>query len=239
MQAELAHVFTEKAQINQAPIFFSEKHFKVLQAEVVYNSAPRLLLKMQCLNGNKIKHVLEHDHILHSSLSGYYQVKNIPTTLMAIDVLNNIGFEITKKNLKDGILNVVRNTELLGRWQKLSDNPLVICDTGHNVDGISEVLRQISFTPHNKLHLVLGFVNDKDVDSILKMLPANAIYYFCKASIPRALDENILFDKARKYNLQGTSFPTVAEAYNSAKENADTDDLIFIGGSTFVVAEVL
>jgi len=239
MQEELKHIFIEKAKANNAPLYFADTHFQVLQAEIVYNHHPRLVVKLQCTNGSNLKHVLEHDHIIHSGLTGFYQVKNIATTLMAVDILNTQGFAMTEENLKKGFLNVVTNTEFMGRWQKLADEPLVICDTGHNVDGINEIVRQISFTPHHKLHMVLGFVNDKDVDSILKMLPPDAAYYFCKASIPRALDENILIEKAKKYNLKGDSFTTVADAYKSAKANANIEDLIFIGGSTFVVAEVL
>jgi len=239
MQPELVHVFTEKAKSNNSPIYFADTHFHVLHAEVVYNSHPLLVLKIQCTNGSDLKHVLEHDQVFQSPLPGYYQVKNIPTVLMAVDILNSRGFKMTEENVKKGISNVITNTELLGRWQKLSNEPLVICDTGHNIDGISEIVRQILFTPHHKLHMVLGFVNDKDVDSILKLLPTDAIYYFCKASIPRALDEKILAEKALKYHLHGKSFATVADAFRAAKKQAKTDDLIFIGGSTFVVAEVL
>ena len=239
LQPELVNIFIEKAQSTNSPIYFANKHFCVLQAEVVYNSHPRLLLKIQCINGSNLKHILENDHIVQSQLPGYYQVKNIPTTLMAVDILNTRGFKITEENVKKGLSNVITNTELLGRWQKLADDPMIICDTGHNIDGIGEIIRQISFTPHDKLHIVLGFVNDKDIDSILKLLPADAAYYFCKASIPRALDEKILIEKAKRNNLIGCSFSTVAEALKAAKMNAKTDDLIFVGGSTFVVAEVL
>jgi dihydrofolate synthase / folylpolyglutamate synthase len=239
IQQQLISIFKEKAKTNKAPIYITDSHFHVLQAEVVYNSHPRLVLKIQCTNGSNLKHVLEHDHILQSPLTGYYQVENIATTLMAVDIINSKGFHMEEENVKNGISKVIINTELFGRWQKIADEPLVICDTGHNEDGIREVLRQISFTPHHNLHMVLGFVNDKDIDSILKMLPSDAQYYFCKASIPRALDENILKEKALKYNLQGNAFSSVSAAYSSAKEIAGIDDLIFIGGSTFVVAEVL
>jgi len=238
-QKETDNIFIERSEIEKAPIFFADKHFHVLHAEIVYNHHPELMINFQFRNGNELTHIFEQDQVVRSPLSGYYQVKNITTVLMAVDVLNSNGFHLTEENVKLGIANVIGNTELLGRWQKLSDKPLVVCDTGHNPDGINEILHQISFTPHKQLHMVLGFVNDKDIDKILKMLPAEAKYYFCKASIPRALDENILKEKALKFSLCGESFSTVSDAYLSAKANADTEDLIFIGGSTFVVAEVL
>ncbi len=238
-QKKICKIFIEKSEIENAPIFFADKHFHVLHAEIVYNHNPELMINFQFRNGNELAHIFEQDQVVRSPLSGFYQVKNITTILMAADVLNSNGFCMTEENVKKGIANVIGNTELLGRWQKLSDKPLVICDTGHNPDGINEILHQISFTPHKELHMVLGFVNDKDIDQILKMLPAKAKYYFCKAPIPRALNENILKEKASKYSLYSKSFPTVTDAYESAKANAAIDDLIFIGGSTFVVAEVL
>ena len=158
---------------------------------------------------------------------------------MASDILYNKGYALTAEGVKKGIADVVPNTGLMGRWQKLADKPLVICDTGHNEDGIKEILRQITFTPHKKLHLVLGFVNDKDINPMLEKLPKDAEYYFCKASIPRALDETTLAKDAARYNLSGNTFSTVKEAYAAAQAMAEYDDLIFIGGSTFVVAEVL
>jgi dihydrofolate synthase/folylpolyglutamate synthase len=121
----------------------------------------------------------------------------------------------------------------------MDEKPLVVSDIGHNEGGLKETLKQINFTPHNKLHMVLGFVNDKDIDSIIHLLPNDADYYFCKAHIPRALDETVLAEKALKAGIKGNVFPTVEAAYKAAKDNADVEDLIYIGGSTFVVAEVL
>ncbi|MCX6011853.1 MAG: bifunctional folylpolyglutamate synthase/dihydrofolate synthase, partial [Chloroflexi bacterium] len=235
-QEEVKHIFSEKAKAQNAPIYFADSHFHVLQAEVMYNNHPELILKMQFNNGSDLHHIFEHDQVVRSPLTGYYQVKNIATVLMAVDVLNTRGFRMTEENVKKGIKNVVDNTELQGRWQKLADKPLVVCDTGHNADGLSEILRQISFTPHKKLHMILGFVNDKDINSILQMLPVNALYYFCKASIPRAMQEDILTENAKQFSLTGNAFPTVEEAYKTARMNAEPEDLIFIGGSTFVVA---
>ncbi|MFA5780702.1 MAG: folylpolyglutamate synthase/dihydrofolate synthase family protein [Bacteroidales bacterium] len=238
-QADIQHVFINKAQKENAPIYYADSYYHVLQAEVVYNHHTELIIKIQCRNGSGLKHIFDDDQVIRTSLTGYYQVKNIVSVLMASDILYNKGFTLTAEGVKKGIANVVTNTGLMGRWQKLADKPLVICDTGHNKDGIKEILRQITFTPHKKLHLILGFVNDKDVNPILEMLPKDAAYYFCKASIPRALDETILAKEAALFNLSGNTFSTVKEAYAAAQAMAEQDDLIFIGGSTFVVAEVL
>jgi len=127
----------------------------------------------------------------------------------------------------------------LGRWQCLSHNPLTICDTGHNVDGITEVLKHIKTIRHKKLHFVLGMVNDKDIDAVLELLPGDAVYYFCKADIPRGLDQNILKEKAFTKRLNGFSYDSVKDALNAAQNAAKPNDLIFVGGSTFVVAEVV
>ena len=127
----------------------------------------------------------------------------------------------------------------MGRWQMLNKQPLTICDTGHNEAGIKLILAQINQQSFEKLHFVLGVVNDKDITNILQLLPKNATYYFCQAKIPRALDVNILAEKATAVGLSGTTFPSVAAAYKAAQKNATAQDLIFIGGSTFVVAEVV
>jgi len=238
-QDEIKNVFINKAKKENSAIYFADDHFHILQAEVVYNHQPELMISLQFRNGNDLKHLFEKDQVIRSPLTGYYQVKNIPTVLMALDVLNSCGFNLSKENVLKGISKVIENTELLGRWQKLADKPLVICDTGHNEAGIKEVLHQISFTPHKKLHMVLGFVQDKDINSILKLLPSDAIYYFTRASIPRALDEFKLKEKAECTGLKGKAFPSVREAYDAAIKEANSDDMIFIGGSTFIVSEVI
>lgn len=174
-----------------------------------------------------------------SDLKGIYQEKNKKTVLAAIQQLMINGFSIAEENIKNGLLNVVKNTGLLGRWQILSENPLTICDTGHNEAGIKEVLKQISLTKHNHLHFVFGAVNDKEIDSILSMLPKNATYYFCQAKIPRALDVNVLYTKAKKIELKGNPYDSVENAIKQAKSNASVNDLVFVGGSTFVVAEAI
>jgi dihydrofolate synthase/folylpolyglutamate synthase len=133
---------------------------------------------------------------------------------------------------------VVRNTQLKGRWQKLRERPLVICDTGHNVDGLSEVVRQIRSISYNHLYIVLGMVKDKDISAALSLLPKEAQYYFCQAKLPRAMDAEVLAEKAGAAGLRGTVIRDVNEALRAALTKAGADDLIFIGGSTFVVAEL-
>ncbi|HRN40497.1 MAG TPA: folylpolyglutamate synthase/dihydrofolate synthase family protein, partial [Vicingus sp.] len=159
-----------------------------------------------------------------SDLKGIYQEKNKKTVLAAIQQLMNSGFSITEEIIKNGLLNVVKNTGLLGRWQILSENPLTICDTGHNEAGIKEVLKQISLTKHNHLHFVFGAVNDKEIDSILSMLPKNVTYYFCQAKIPRALDVNVLYTKAKEFELKGNPYDSVENAIKQAKVNASAND---------------
>ena len=174
-----------------------------------------------------------------TDLLGNYQRKNIITALKCIDVINHIGFNITDRQVKKGLRDVVKNTGLLGRWQVLSRSPLIICDAAHNVEGLVEILVQIQSTAHKNLHFVLGMVKDKDIDPMLKLLPENTAYYFCKPDIPRGLDQNELREKAKKHNLSGKSYPSVNEALKNAKSNAKRDDLVFVGGSSFVVAEIV
>ncbi len=144
-----------------------------------------------------------------------------------------------KQSIFEGLQSTIKNTSLLGRWQVIGNNPLIICDTGHNEDGIKAVVEQISTTPYKTLHFVFGTVGDKNPDKILQLLPKDAIYYFTKADIPRAMNEQELAEKAAGFGLKGTSFSTVVEALKAAKNKASVKDLIFVGGSTFVVAEIL
>ncbi|MDD4529794.1 MAG: bifunctional folylpolyglutamate synthase/dihydrofolate synthase, partial [Bacteroidales bacterium] len=171
--------------------------------------------------------------------SGNYQLKNIATVICAIEELGNIGFKFSEEEIRAGFLNLQTNSPLMGRWQTLSTNPLTICDTGHNEDGLSYVIEQINQTPHNNLHFVLGMVNDKDIDKVLSMLPKQAHYYLCKANIPRGLEVEILAEKAKEAGLIYSTYKSVKEALSSAQRNAKENDLVFVGGSTFTVAEVV
>ena len=174
-----------------------------------------------------------------SDLMGDYQIHNKKTVVQTIAILNNqFQFKITDSNLKTGLLKVKVNTGLLGRWQQLGEFPKIICDTAHNPNGLEMVMKQIQKEKFDTLHIVLGVVNDKDLDKILPLFPTDAIYYFCKPNIQRGLDVSILQEKASQYGLKGKTYHSVLESYKKALEEATKSDFIYIGGSTFVVAEI-
>ena len=175
-----------------------------------------------------------------SDLVGEYQIHNKKTVLQTLAVLQTQKeFIVTESTIRLGLLNVIKNTKLEGRWQQLGEFPKIICDTGHNKNGLELVMNQIQKEKFDSLHIVLGVVNDKDLDEILPLFPKKAIYYFCKPNIPRGLDALLLQENAAKFGLQGKVYPSVSESYSSALESARATDFIFIGGSTFVVAEIL
>jgi dihydrofolate synthase/folylpolyglutamate synthase len=176
---------------------------------------------------------------LKVSLMGWYQKKNIVTTLTACKTLIELGYKIDNTDIYKGLEEVQTATGLLGRWQTLGHNPRIICDIGHNETGIKAVIEQIKNTPYKNLHIVWGMVNDKDTDTILALLPTEATYFFTRASIPRSLDEKLLLQKAEKYNLSGSHYPNVKTAIKEARKISTPNDLIFIGGSTFIVADAL
>lgn len=182
------------------------------------------------------KHISD---VYKSDLVGSYQAKNIKTVLQTIKILKTKGFKISQKNIEKGLRHVIKNTGLLGRWQVLHNHPKVICDTGHNRDGLTYVMKQLLEETFEKLHIVFGVVNDKDIQSIIDLLPKQATYYFCKPDIPRGLDANQLKQIFNNYGLQGEAYHSVVQAYKVAYKNASQNDLIFIGGSTFVVAEII
>ncbi len=173
-----------------------------------------------------------------TDLLGVYQLKNIKTAVQCLRLLGQIGLEIDMDQVVNGLKNVSQNTGLKGRWQILGENPKVICDTAHNREGLSLVISQVQQENFDNLHIVLGVVNDKDLKDILSLLPKNATYYFCKPDIPRGLSAELLKKEGLAYGLYGDVFQSVAAAYQDAIEKAAEDDLIFIGGSTFVVAEL-
>ena len=172
-------------------------------------------------------------------LKGSYQTKNITTTLQTIKELQLKGFRITNKNIKSGLINVINNTGLKGRWQVLQTKPKVICDTAHNKEGLTYVMRQLLKEEFKNLHIVFGAVNDKDLSTIIKLLPKKAMYYFCKPNIPRGLDVKDLKLFFLENGYTGEGYASVNEAYNEALKNAKESDLVFVGGSTFVVAEII
>lgn len=232
-QAAVKKVFVEKAEKERTSIFFASQEYKAMNIRSSFKSASPLLLT-DIVKGRKLVY-----QDLECSLTGQYQRKNIPTVLKAIELLNEKNFSISEKSLRKGIAKVVKQTGLRGRWEILSQKPLTIADTGHNEAGIKEVLAQIENVLHRKLHFVIGVVNDKDVRTILKMLPEDAVYYFCKASIPRALPQEELKELAAKAGLKGKTYPSVNQALKAAQAAAKKNDLVFVGGSTFVVAEAI
>ena len=172
-----------------------------------------------------------------SDLVGDYQIQNSKTAVAAIKILK--GYQVSKENIKNGLLNVVKNTNLKGRWQVLQEHPKVICDTAHNKEGLAIVLNQLKKQPFKKLHIVLGVVADKKLETILPLFPSSADYYFCKPAISRGLSEAILEANAKKFNLIGEKYSSVKLALKSALLNANQQDIIYVGGSTFVVAEII
>lgn len=171
-------------------------------------------------------------------LKGYCQEKNKKTILCAVELLKN-ELNIKEENIAEGLKNVVELTSLMGRWQKLSSSPLIIADTGHNVAGMQYIVSQIADIKAENKRLVIGMVGDKDITSMLKLLPKDAIYYFCNAQIPRALPAEELKRKASEFGLKGNAYPSVSDALDSAKHDASTNDFIFVGGSNFTVAEII
>ena len=175
-----------------------------------------------------------------SKLLGDYQISNKKTALQTLKVLQEQNqYKISEENIINGFWNVIENTGLQGRWQQLGNNPKIICDTAHNSHGLKIVLNQIQKEHYKTLHVVFGVVNDKDLAEILPLFPKKAVYYFCKPNIPRGLDAKALKEKAIAYQLYGEIFHSVSEAYQKAREMAATHDFIYVGGSTFVVAEIL
>jgi dihydrofolate synthase/folylpolyglutamate synthase len=228
-QLEVISVFNNKAKELKAPIEFADKNYKVIAFGYQNN-----LLSIELLykkTNTKYSYNLD--------LQGSYQIKNVIGVLNTIEILKQKGFLIEDNAVYKALEHVQRITGLQGRWQIIQEKPLVIADTGHNQDGIKEVLENLKRYSYKKLHVVLGVVNDKDISTILKMLPKEATYYFCKASIPRALDEKVLSEQAKKVGLIGKTFKTVPEALTTAKKQAKVNDLIFVGGSTFTVADIL
>jgi len=172
-------------------------------------------------------------------LTGSYQLKNVKTVLAAVNELRSQGFAITDEHIKTALRKVKKLTGLHGRWEVLSKRPLIICDTGHNPDGIQEVLKNIEGVNYEQLHFVIGMVNDKDSGKVLAMLPKDAVYYFCKPDIPRGLEAESLKQQAESFGLRGEAYPSVKAALVAAQKKATANDLVFVGGSTFVVAEIV
>ena len=173
-----------------------------------------------------------------TDLKGEYQLKNIKTAVQTIKLLDKTKFKVVLEDIEKGLKHVSQNTGLKGRWQVLNEKPKVVCDTAHNREGLQFVMEQLGREKFKKLHFVLGVVNDKDLGGILSLMPKKATYYFCKPDIPRGLDAKTLNQEALEQGLIGNVYASVGKAYQEALLNADSDDMIYIGGSTFVVAEL-
>jgi dihydrofolate synthase/folylpolyglutamate synthase len=170
-------------------------------------------------------------------LGGFYQQRNIPGVMNTLELLQKY-FRVTPEQIKTGMETVLENTGLKGRWQKIASNPTVICDTAHNFSGVQQVLFQLASEQYKRLYIIWGMVKDKDTGPVLGLLPSHATYYFCQAKIPRALDGEMLRRKALTFGLRGEVIRDVNEALMAARAQATAEDLIYIGGSTYVVAEI-
>ena len=225
----LKEIASEKAGIikNNTPVVIGEDQDEVM--DVFLKKASEMNADIYWSSDKK------HDYV--TDLLGSYQKKNIKTALQTLEVLK--GFTILKTHIREGLLNVVKNTNFKGRWQILKEIPKVICDTAHNKEGLQIVLDQLANQSFKNLHIVLGVVNDKKLEELLPLFPKHANYYFCKPDIPRGLDKHELEVKANLFGLLGSTYESVNEAYLQAVSNAEKEDLVFIGGSTFVVAEVV
>lgn len=224
-----AKVFESVAKENNSPIVFADQYMKVENAVDVAEG-----LQMDIVQkGVRFASLV-------SPLAGDYQTKNILGVIETIDCLNKYhDFKIDDATIRKGIENLSENFPLCGRWQRLSDKPLTICDTGHNEDGLRFVINQLSKQKYKTLRFVLGMVSDKDVDKVLGMLDKKAIYYLCKADIPRGLSVDTLAEKAEKAGLNFKKCTSVSEALQQAQAEAEDNDLVFVGGSTYTVAEVV
>ncbi len=224
-QEETAPVFNDVSRELKANIYFADREYQVesdhcgdylvrrRNAEVLFPS-------------------------LHSDLKGVYHARNLPGILKTVDLLRERNFTISEKAIEEGIRSAAAVTGLKGRWQLLRNNPTMICDIAHNEDGIKPIMAYIGGQPYPQVHIIWGMVNDKNTEAILKLLPVDAQYYFCEAQIPRALAADVLAQQAKACGLSGKVYKDVNKAISTALETAHKDDLIFIGGSTFVVAEI-
>ncbi|MGQ1946206.1 bifunctional folylpolyglutamate synthase/dihydrofolate synthase [Geofilum sp. OHC36d9] len=228
-QKETEPVFIGKAIQNDSSIVFAADHFSVAMGSL--NDGFRVI-------------DIYHDNNLFLSgvrlpLAGIYQSENVACVMAAVMELRAAGFVVSKTHIKKGLENVIVNTGLMGRWQVLEHHPQVVCDTGHNEDGIRQVVAQLKECTYEQLHVVIGMAGDKEVDEVMALMPKDAVYYFTRADIPRSMPADKLMQIGHRHGLRGDMFHSVKEAVAAAKKNASVNDLIFIGGSNFVVAEVV
>lgn len=251
----LPEIAKEKAGIikTNVPVIIGEKHPETMPVfqETAHKKNTKIIFAEDCFtsdymledfSGKVIFNIKQNGQIIYPNiildLSGNYQKKNLITILCTLETIRNNyqWFTIGTKAIYNGLENVTSLTGFAGRWQVLQHNPLIVLDIAHNENGLSAVFEQVRNTPYRNLHIVMGFVDDKSVDTILKLFPQNATYYFTQAQIPRALPVEILQKKAK--SLNGNSYPKVKDAFLSAKKNASRNDMILVTGSTFIVAEI-
>ena len=246
----LSKIASEKAGIIKphTPVIIgehTEETLPVFMHEAEAQQAPITLAQDTLLYTNKESHT-DHDIYratpygdLRVQLRGFCQEKNVNTLLHAIEQLRVRGYGISEEDIHKGFANVCQLTGLMGRWQELSTSPRLVCDTGHNIGGFRYIVPQLQAQPCKTLRIVFGMVNDKDINGVLALLPKQATYYFTQASVPRALDSESLQSLAARHGLQGATYPTVQSATQAALNEADKDDFIYVGGSSFVVADLL
>lgn len=222
---ETKPVFSVRAKEVNAPILFSEEEQLLFESTINEK-------------GKRIYQTTDYKD-LEGELGGLCQIKNTNTLLSAIRQLQQRGYQLSEQNIRKGFSQVCELTGLMGRWQKLEESPALVCDTGHNVGGISYIAEQLKHQKYEQLHIVIGMVNDKDISGVLAILPQDAVYYFTKASVKRAMPEKELQHLARTSGLLGETYPNVQAAVVAAKEKATTKDFIFVGGSSFIVADLL
>jgi dihydrofolate synthase/folylpolyglutamate synthase len=236
-QDEVAEVFIRKAEKEKARISFASDLYEV-KGERSKDKGDDYL-NVQLSQNSKFIPIAIGIQNLRLDLTGSYQLKNLKTVLAAVDELRVQGYNITDDHIKTALKQVKTLTGLHGRWETISTNPLTICDTGHNPEGITEVLQNIAAVDYTHLHFVIGMVNDKDISKVLATLPNNATYYFCRPDIPRGLDAESLKERAAEFGLHGEIYADVKAALTNAQNAATVTDLVFVGGSTFVVAEAI
>jgi dihydrofolate synthase / folylpolyglutamate synthase len=229
-------VIIGETQSNSKPVF--ENVASKMNSDIFFADSD-ITIEYLCKNLKyNIFRLIPENKTFELDLKGNYQAKNLTTVIKSLDIMQKCGIKVSEDNIKNGLKNVINNTGLKGRWQVLNTTPLTICDIGHNVEGVSYIVEQILQQKFNKLRIIWGMVNDKDISQILQILPQNAYYYFTQAQIPRALPAEVIYNEAIKYGLQGEVIQNVEQAYNQAVLNSKKEDMIFIGGSTFVVSEI-
>jgi dihydrofolate synthase/folylpolyglutamate synthase len=233
-QQEVAEVFEAKARETNSRLRFANREWEIRNDELLSNSVYDYSLKMS------VRHYDGIELDVEGQLTGPHQKKNLLTVLEAVRTMSDAGWNVSSHHFKEGVKTVVTRTGLLGRWQILQRNPIIIADTGHNQEGLEPNIQRLLFNRKpNQLHFVWGMVNDKDVSKTFQMLPKEATYYFCRPDVPRGLAVSILEEKAKEFGFQHSVFPSVLEALEAAKYHAKAEDIIYVGGSTFVVAEVV